>query len=251
MTFHEDTQVLRLHLLGMSRLSQRALDYSIKGYELGNPDFCNHAVSAEREIKKLYCQTKYLCLKLVIKGAKSPSDLRFVLAALRVTRALYKTHNAATRIAKTTLLLLANSPAAKYPVLNQFVALTNCLMRLCVVALFEKEISYAEMVVQNRQVCRQCEVIFDRLHRGTNRQMEAAELHALTITRSLGVVAKQTHEIADAILYWLKGTDNALALETDALESQFLKSSPIARPRMSTRHTSLPFPLASCQSGSD
>lgn len=275
MTFQEDIQVLRLHLLGMSRLSQRALDYSIKGYELSNPDFCNHAGGTDHEIKKLYRQTKYLCLKLTIKRVNSPSDIRFVLAALRVNRALYKTYRAAIHIAKTTLLVLANNSMTTCSVLDQFGELTNGLMRLCVVALFEKELSYAEKVVQSQGVWRQCEMIFDHLPHGADRQLEAAEVHALAITRSLGVVAKQAHEIADAILFWLKGTDSALAVEVDGYsaldcflsggrvdvegkyqlvpEIQFRKSSPITprRSGISTRPTCLPSPLASCQSGSD
>jgi hypothetical protein len=275
MTFQEHIQVLRLHLLGMSRLSQRALDYSIKGYELSNPDFCNHVGGADCEIKKLYRQTKYLCLKLAIKGVKSPSEFRFVLAALRVNRALYKTYSAATHIAKTTLLSLAGNSTATCPMLNQFGELTNCLMRLCVVSLFEKELSHAEWVVQSQGVWRRCEAIFNHLPHGADQRIGAAEIHALTITKTLGTVAKQAHEIAEAILYWLKGSDSALALEADGhnaldyflssgrfdvegrfqlvLEEQFLKSGPITprKPGISTRPTSLPSPLASCQSGSD
>jgi hypothetical protein len=215
MDFQQHVQLLKVRLLGISRLSQRELDYSIKGYELGRLEFCRHACSAEHEIGEHYCQIKYLCRQLITAKVTAPSDFRFALAALRINRALYKTYGAAAQIAQDTILFFESNPMTQSAALNRFGELVNCLVTLCVVALFEKEASHAETVLQSQGIWRRCELIFDHLPQGVSRQMEAQDFYVLKITHSLGVVAKQAHEMADAILFWLKEREGALAFEAD------------------------------------
>ena len=215
MDVQKHIHVLQIHLLAMCRLSQRALDYSIKGYELGNPDICGHVCDAEHELGEHHLQIKRLCRKLMTAAVTTPSDLRFVLATLRLDHALHTIFRAATQIAQDTKLFLKSSPIAKCPALNHLGEFVNCSMRLCVVALFKKDAKHAETVLQSQGVWRRCEMVFDDVRDGVNHRMEARDIYALAIARSLGIIAKQAHEMADAILFWLKGSDDALALEAD------------------------------------
>ena len=60
--------------------------------------------------------------------------------------------------------------------------------------------------------------------------MEEQHSYALAITQNLGVIAKQAHEMADAILFWLKGRESVLALETGAYDVlDFLSRNSICR----------------------
>jgi hypothetical protein len=43
--------VLRSELLAMARLTQRAVDYSIRAYQLGRPEFCRHASNTDDEVQ--------------------------------------------------------------------------------------------------------------------------------------------------------------------------------------------------------
>ena len=215
MDVQKHIHVLQIHLLEMCRLSQRALDYSIKGFELGNPDICGHVCSAAHEFGEHHLQIKHLCRKLMTAEVTTPSDIRFVLATLRLDHALNAIFRAATQIAQDTKLFLKGNPIAKCPALNRLGEFVNCSMRLCIVALFKKDAEHAETVLQSQGVWRRCEMVFDDVRDGVNHRMEARDIYALAIARSLGIIAKQAHEMADAILFWLKGSDDALALEAD------------------------------------
>jgi phosphate uptake regulator len=219
MDVQKHIHVLQIHLLAMCRLSQRALDYSVKGYELGNPDICGHVCSAEHELAEHHLQIKHLCRKLMTAAVTTPSDLRFVLATLRLNHALHAIFRAATQIAQETKLFLKSNPIVQCPALNRLGEFVNCSMRLCIVALFKEDYVHAETVLQSQGVWRRCEMVFDDVRDGTNRRLEARDIYALAIARSLGIIAKQAHEMADAILFWLKGGDDALALEADGQDA--------------------------------
>jgi phosphate uptake regulator len=218
MDFEQHIQFLRVQLLCMSRLSQRALDYAIKGYQLGSPEFCRQVRALEHKLGEHHCHIKYLCHQIATEGTKTPADFRFSLAALRVDSALQRTYSAAAQIAQETILILENCPVAKCPSLDRFGRLVNSLVRLCTVALFEREVGFAETVLQSQEIWRRCELIFDYSSSDVDQQMEEQHSYALAITQNLGVIAKQAHEMADAILFWLKGRESVLALETDAYD---------------------------------
>ena len=227
MNLQEQRTALRTQLLDMSRLSQRALDYSIKGYEYNSSEFSRHAGSVRRQLKDRYCQIKVLSRQLIGTGRPAPSDFRFSLAALRLNSAFYKTYMAAARIAQATTLRLENDSAAKCAALDEFGELVNRLVRLCTVALFLNDAGHAETVLHSQAVWRRSELILDHSCSTTEDGAHPGDCDTLAITRNLSVVAKQAHEMADAILFWLNGRDCGLAFETaghNALEHLIPKS---------------------------
>jgi hypothetical protein len=215
--------VLRIHLLATSRLSQRALDYSIKGYEFGNLDICSHVCHDEHELREHHFRIGQLCRQLMTTTV-TPSDFRFVLATLRLNRAFHAIYRAAVQITQDTTIFLKASPIMKCPALDRLGEFVNCAMRLCIIALFKKDAAHAEMVLQSQGVWRRCELVFDH-SRNNDYRMEAHDVYALAIARNLGVIAKQAHVIADSVLFWLKGSDDVPGLEAngqDALNLLFV-----------------------------
>jgi hypothetical protein len=224
MDLQQQRTALRVQLLHISRLSQRALDYSVKGYKFGNTEFSSHTGSVERELKERYSEIKHLCRQLIAAGAADPSDFRFSLAALRLNSAYYRTYKAAARIAKVTTLHLERNTIAKSAALDKFGELANSFVRLCTIALFLNDAGPAETVLQNQGVWRRSELIFDG---SAEYWMDDRDAYTLAITQNLCVVAKQAHEMADAITFWLKGRDRVLSFEADghhALECLIPKS---------------------------
>lgn len=227
MNLQQQRTALRTQLLDLSRLSQRALDYSIKGYEFSSFDFSRHPRSVKRQLKDHYCQIKILSRQLIGTGVAAPSDFRFSLAALRLNSAFYKTYKAAARIAQATTLRLENRTIAKCAALDEFGELINRLVRLCTVALFLNDASHAETVLYSQAVWRRSELILDHSCSDTEDGPHPGDCDTLAITQNLSLVAKQAHEMADAIVFWLKGRDCALAFETEghnALEHLIPKS---------------------------
>jgi phosphate uptake regulator len=224
MNFQDRVQLLRVQLLCMSRLSQRALDYSIKGFEFGSSDFCRQARSAEHKIGEYRRQIKYLSRQITMEDEPGHPDFRFGLAALRIDSALHRTFSTSAQMAVDTLLFLKSISYNGCAELNRFGRLVNSLVRLCTIALFEKEPCYAEIVIQSQELWRRCELIFDQPASIIDEQIVTEQRYVLTMAQSLGLIAKQAHEMADAILFWLKDRGDCFQFDIEGQDVlSFLK----------------------------
>jgi hypothetical protein len=211
MNSKQHIQFLRVQLLCTLRLSQRALDYAIKGYQLSSSDFCVQVNAVEHKLGEHHRQIKYLWHKLAAQTVTSSADRRFVLAAVCIDHALQKIYEAATQIAQVTMLRLESSPVSNCDSLDRLGILVNSLMRLCTIALFESEDSYAEIVLQSQETWRQYEQSFDASSDCVDQ--EGQHGYALAISQSLGLISKQTHQMADAILFWLRDRETVAVLD--------------------------------------
>ena len=215
-------QDLRLHLLDMSKLSQRAVDYAIKGYKLGSPEFCRYVRRGDRELRELHRRITEMCQQLptkelaLMEGPDLASEARFPVSALRISSALQAMCTAAAEIAHHTMLLLEAVRRPSAAALEKVCYLINRLMCLCIVALFKKNGQHAEMVLQNHDLARLFEKASHDLRNDTTRQTAIPAALELAIANSLKQIARQTREIAEAIVFWLEGPKCAVAADARA-----------------------------------
>lgn len=205
MNSQEHIHTLRVQLLAMSRLSQRALDDSIKGYQARNLDFSRHVCTAHREIGDHHRRIKELCREVMNGDIAKAPDLRFAFAALNIGTALDATYTAAAEIARDTIRLLETGSIQHCEALEDMAQLMNGSIRLCIVALFEKDARHAETLLRHLDSLqlRELHSVDSRPH--VDHRTERYDDFERAMTQRLGEVAKQAHEIADAIAFWLEG----------------------------------------------
>ena len=211
-------QVLRRHLLDMSKLTHRAVDYAIKGYRLGSPEFCRHVRKGDGRLGELRQKITDLCRKLInqdsnfsSKGLIHPpavdSQARFPRTALRICTALHAAYLAAEELAHNAMSRLEGVHTSGSESLEKLCYLVNRLMCLCIIALFKNECHYAEAVLQNNELDRLSELVSRDLRTDIYEQKTRPAAIEQSIAGSLKKIATQTQEIADAIVFWLEGTN--------------------------------------------
>ena len=210
---YQYVQSLRLRLLDMSRVSQRAVDYSIKACSLGRAEACTNVRTAADEMSILHREIAKISSELLLMDLPAESDLRFALSAARIGNALLSLYIHASEIATTSLHLQKNGSAAGYVELTTMGDVVHSLMRLCVVALFNEDVKQAETVLHHRGVARLFELAFYDWYRGIDRRLRTQASCELAITNGLSQMAKQTQEIAEAVLFWLEGTEGEPATD--------------------------------------
>ncbi len=214
-------QVLRLHLLDMTKLTYKAVDYAIEGYRLGSPEFCRHAWKGDGNLSDLRKKITDLCQKLIKQNQELTSkallhprtidsQARFPLSALRICTALHAACTAAEELAHQTMLRLEGVRISSSEAVEKACHLVNRLMCLCIVALFKNESHYAESVLQNNNLNRFFEQVSHDLQSDIYEQRATPAGIEQSITRSLKQIASQTHEMAEAIVFWLEGTTAAV-----------------------------------------
>jgi phosphate uptake regulator len=207
MDLHQHIQVLRLHVLDMTRLAQRSVDYSIKACALGNPEMCSAVRDRTFEIDALHCEITETAQELLALNIPDRGDFRFVLSCERIGIALQALHLQADEIARQCMQLLEvgrNHGCAEIAAMGDIV---NSLVRLCAVALFEEKKQHADLVLGAGRVERLFEMtLCDWLRSLDPAERERADCDR-AITRHLSCMARQTYEIADALDFWLEDSD--------------------------------------------
>jgi phosphate uptake regulator len=206
--------VLRVQLLALSKLSQRAVDHSIKGYEFRNPDFCRSVLTPDlsspndgrtkKQAAEHHRRIKDLSRKLIVDGMTTQSDFLYASAALEIAAALHLASTAAIQIAKDTLHLIESGSQKTCAALQRVGRLVNDAMRVAVVALFNEDAGHARAVLQSQELDRLCAPGFDGLYGGIDQKILAEGAVELAIARSLGEIGRQARDIAETLLCWLE-----------------------------------------------
>jgi phosphate uptake regulator len=211
---HQFIQTLRLHLLDMSRVSQRGVDYSIKAYRLGGPEFCASVRDNTDEINILHREITEIAQELLLMELARESDLRFSLASARICNALQAMHSQAVEIAGNTMRLLENG-GLRCTDLGTMGDVVNGLVRLCVVSLFDEGIEHAQTVLRSDGVEHLFETTFFDWYRTIDPRARTQAGYELAITKNLSQIVRQTHEVADAIVFWREDEDRASLLDAN------------------------------------
>ena len=199
--------VSRTHLLRMTRLAQRAVDYSIKAYELGSYELCLMVRNTEDELRELQLNIGDRGRLLRAEGRPVDTESTAASCALRVYSGLQVTYFAAAEIAQNTVLLLESG--RKTQSLSKMVTtnFVNGLVRLYTVALFDEEIQHARMILQVNEGHRRFDLQLHLREEELIYRNDASARFELAIIHCLAQIAEQAYEIADTIMRWLDGKD--------------------------------------------
>ena len=215
MNTQEYRQILRLSLLDMARVTQRGVDYAIKAYKLGNPEFCTSVREYTYEIDVLHREITELVRDLLAMELPGESDLRHILAVERIANALRVVHSQAVEIATNSALILENGGGLGCAELTTMGSLVNSLVRLSVVALFEEDVVHAGMVQRYSGVGRLFESTFYDWYRTIDHGARAQAEFERAIAKHLRQMALQAYEISGALVFWLEDLVGNLATDAD------------------------------------
>jgi hypothetical protein len=220
MDARQQIQKLRLHLLEMSRVSQRTIDYSTKADKLGRSELCMYFRDARRESNDCHREIARLSQQLLAMEQISMSDRIFIRSAERIANCLREACFRARGVFRSTMLLGQDSRFLECAKFTQMSDAVNGLMRLCIVALFKKEIRHAKTVLHS--YCREWRELSEHPLRSET-AMELAIARDITrdITRDMDEIANQVHEMASAIVFWLEAIDSARESDARKVRSAF------------------------------
>lgn len=199
--------ISRGHLLRMAMLAQRAVDYSVKAYELGSYEICHIVCNTEDELRRLQLNIGDRGRLLRAEGRPVDTESTAASCALRVYSALRVTYFAATEIAQNTLLLLESRRKTESPSKTKTANFVNGLVRLYTVALFKEETQHARMILQASEGHRRLGLPPDLWEGELIHGVSANARFELAITHCLAQIAEQAHEIAGTMMLWLDGKD--------------------------------------------
>jgi len=208
--FHQQLAALKDKLLAMAALSQQALEFSVEAYVSRDSALCNHVLEIEKAINAAETTVDDMAHDLLAKEQPMAIDLRFILSVIKINGDLERIGDQAANIAERALLL-KDSPEISLPIDIQTMGeKAGIMIRTAIQALLEADAKMAESVL-----CMDDEV--DDMNKTVQKELvevmqqhpdvSIQALNAIIISRNLERSADHATNIAEDVIFWLRGSD--------------------------------------------
>jgi len=163
-TFDEALSSLRNNVLMMSGLTERSLDRAMKGLFERNDNLCANAIADDEEIDQLEKQIDKDGVDILLRFQPVASDLRRVVAAMKLSSNLERMADQATTIARRARKLNRHPPLPEVELIRPMYEHAISMFRDSVDAFVREDVDLGRAVVQrddaldelNRSVSHKC-----------------------------------------------------------------------------------------------
>lgn len=202
-------RILRSKMLAMSRLTQRAIEHSIRAIQHSSPGFCQNICDSMQEVQKLRrcisdLSRAVLAREVLADRTLNQSDSHFACCALQICNVLCNSHASAVAIARNIMRRVEFRQTHESSALEEMGRYVNSLVRLNTVALFKRDVKLAKEVLESYGRGQWSELATCLAQNDPTQQSSAESRFEVEIATSLSQIAEQAHEIADAITFWLE-----------------------------------------------
>ncbi|MGA1980966.1 MAG: phosphate signaling complex protein PhoU [Acidobacteriaceae bacterium] len=208
--FHQQLAALKDKLLAMAALSQQALEFSVEAYLERDVALCNHVLEIEEAINAAETIVDEMAYDLLAKEQPMAIDLRFILSVIKINGDLERIGDQAANIAERAQAM-KDAPEISLPVdIQEMGEKTGVMIRTAIQALLEADARMAESVLMmdddvddmNRAV--QSELV-EMMQQ--HPQFSVQALTAILISRNLERAGDHATNIAEDVIFWLRGSD--------------------------------------------
>ena len=208
--FQHKLQELKEHLLVMAGLTEQAIKRATEAYSSRDMELCELVLLNEPAINRMEREVDQLALDLLAMEQPMAVDLRFILSVIRINADLERVGDQAVNIAMR-VKELASLPEVELPVdIPTLATLSANMVRKALQAFIEADAEMAERVLSlDDQVDAMNHAALDSLGGAIARNPAATKqaLAALIISRNLERVGDHATNIAEDVIFWLRGAD--------------------------------------------
>jgi phosphate transport system protein len=208
--FRRSLDDLKEKLLVMAGMAEQSIQRAVEAYRVRDLSICDLVDRGELAINRFEREIDQMALDLLAMEQPMAIDLRFILAVIKINADLERVGDAATTISDRVRELQA-FPVADLPVDTPKMAnLAAAMVRKALQAFIEADAAVAETVLSmDDSVDKMNETAYFTLLNvmKTEPQHAPQALAALMISRSLERVADHATNIAEDVIFWVRGAD--------------------------------------------
>jgi phosphate transport system protein len=208
--FQQGLDELKEKLLRMGGLAEQAIDRAIEAYRTRDAKFCQMVFTAEASINEAEREIDELALDLLAMQQPMAVDLRFVLAVVKINADLERVGDQAVNIAQRVLDLISE-PEVQLPVdIPRMAASVTTMVQRALESFLDGKAEIAESVLQMDNVVDRMknEAYVVLVQKMVNESASArAALNVLLISRNLERIADHATNIAEDVIFWVRGAD--------------------------------------------
>jgi phosphate transport system protein len=208
--FQQNLDDLRTRLLRMGGLAEQAVDRACQAYIDRDLARCQMVLENESLINVAEREIDELAFDLLAMQQPMAVDLRFILAVTKINSDLERVGDQAVNIAERVMDMV-ELPKVELPVdIARMAAAVSAMVRRALESFIEGKAELAQAVLEmDNVVDRMKDEAFITLVKEMNDRPEVTRqaLDALLIARNLERVADHATNVAEDVIFWVRGAD--------------------------------------------
>jgi phosphate transport system protein len=208
--FEQELEKLKAKLLEMSALVESAVYRSVQGVVEKNEELAQAVLRNEGRINQLEIEIDDLAISLLALQAPLAADLRLVTAAIKINNDLERMGDLSVSIAQSAMALLKEPVIRPLIDIPHIAGLAQSMVRKALDAFVNRDADLARSVlasddaVDNMRTASYHELIS---FMESNPQQIPQALYLLSVVRNLERIADHSTNIAEDVLFLVKGID--------------------------------------------
>ncbi len=208
--FHQSLDDLKERLLVMAGMAEQAIQRSIEAYTTRDLNLCELVFRSEPAINRLEREIDQMALDLLAMEQPMAIDLRFILSVIRINADLERVGDQAVNIAVRVREMGAFANIDLPVDIPRLASLASAMVRKALQAFIEADADLARSVLTlDDQVDEMNDAAFYSLSNliKENADLTPQSLNALIIARNLERVGDHATNIAEDVIFWVRGFD--------------------------------------------
>ena len=208
--FQHGLDELKERLLEMGGLAEAAIETAAESYRKRDGRLAQQVFARERKINQSERTIDEIAVDLLAMQQPMATDLRFLLAVLKINADLERVGDLAVNIAQRSLDLL-QEPEVEVPVdIARMTTAVSTMVRRALESFLSAKIEVAQAVLEMDSIVdRMKDEAFVNIVAQMKRDPEQVRsyLDVLLIARSLERIADHATNIAEDVIFWVSGAD--------------------------------------------
>jgi phosphate transport system protein len=208
--FHQELEELKHRILAMAGMAEQAVDLSVQAYSQRDIAMCQRVLNNEPAINRAEREVDEFAVDLLAMQQPMAIDLRFILAVIKINADLERVGDQAVNIAQRVLHLVEYAPKDLPVDIPAMASKVRKMVRDALQCFIEGDADHAKRVLEaDDEVDRMNKEAFANLSACMQDHPDSAAqaLDALSIARNLERVADHATNIAEDVIFWIRGAD--------------------------------------------
>jgi phosphate transport system protein len=209
-TLEKELESLKQLLLSMAGEAERQLDRAIRSLVERDSGLAEQVIAGDAAIDQREMEVDHRVIELIVREQPMASDLRLVVAALKIAPGLERVADHAVNIAEQALVLNSKPPLKPFITIPRMADSAKGMVRDALDAFVRRDTALARDVISRDDVC---DAMHEEIFRELLTYMMAdpktinRALALLLVSRSLERIADQGTNLAEHVVFMVEGED--------------------------------------------
>jgi phosphate transport system protein len=208
--FHQGLDDLKQRLLAMGGLAEQAVERAVRAYQTRDLALCQLVLRDESKINAAERDVDEMSIDLLAMQQPMAIDLRFIVACIKINADLERVGDQAVNIAERVMDLATRPNSALDVDIPRMAQFSISMVRDALNAFLTADVDLAQTVLERDDlVDNMNREIFEAVDSamGQSNSNHRTLLDTLVVARNLERVADHATNIAEDVIFWVRGAD--------------------------------------------